>query len=255
MDTTQYFLQIGNTHTTLARSAEGRDFHTLRLPTPMVFDTDFTLPEPWIQWLEQGPLWLGGVVPEAERAWREWLTARCVTVRTPDAAVFERLVPNDYEKGRMGFDRRCKLVAAALDWPGQDSIVVDAGTAVTLDLWADGRFLGGRILPGEEAGLRALHESAALLPSLAPLPPGAAGGLGNDTAACMRLGVRGMVRAAVAAAVVEYRRLAPAAQVLLTGGGADILRNEGLEPAFYLPHLVLRGFRLWAQLTPPMARS
>jgi type III pantothenate kinase len=55
------------------------------------------------------------------------------------------------EPARLGVDRWLALVAARRHFPG-DVLIVDAGTAITFDLLAaDGRHLGGLILPGVEA--------------------------------------------------------------------------------------------------------
>ena len=49
--------------------------------------------------------------------------------------------------------------------PGRPAVVVDVGSAITVDLVsADGAFLGGAILPGIGMSARALHEFTDLLP-------------------------------------------------------------------------------------------
>jgi type III pantothenate kinase len=47
---------------------------------------------------------------------------------------------------------------------GADLLVIDAGSAVTLDVVIDGSFLGGSISPGLSMRLRALHEFTGRLP-------------------------------------------------------------------------------------------
>jgi type III pantothenate kinase len=108
----------------------------------------------------------------------------------------------------------------------ESCLVVDAGTAVTVDALrraADGRctFLGGAIAPGPALLARALHSGTARLPRFEPLPDAPA--LGKDTLAALAAGVlhgfRGAVRE-LADAVGREAGLADAALVL--GGGARV---------------------------------
>ena len=66
-------------------------------------------------------------------------------------------VINGYaEPSRLGVDRWLALLAARQLCPG-NLVVVDAGTAITLDLLSgDGRHLGGYILPGVERQAQSL---------------------------------------------------------------------------------------------------
>jgi len=67
---------------------------------------------------------------------------------------------------KVGIDRLLDAVAAnALREPAEPAIVVDAGTATTVNfISAEGAFEGGAILPGIELGARALRQFTALLP-------------------------------------------------------------------------------------------
>ena len=92
----------------------------------------------------------------------------------------------------VGVDRLLDALAAnRLRTPGRPAVVVDVGSAITVDLVdADGAFLGGAILPGIAMSARALHEFTDLLPQidmaeLAEPPPA----LGTATVAAMRSGL------------------------------------------------------------------
>jgi len=239
-------IAIGNTHTLLAESTDGKHFATLRLATPPAGTPDPSqLPPPWPQKLRLGPVFLGGVVPHAAKGWAQILGHWSIPVREPDPAVFQRLVPHAYIPAQsLGFDRCCCLLAAALDYPHQDSIIIDAGTAVTIDLYAQGRFQGGRILPGLTMSLFALAQGTALLPNLSP--EGDIPLLGNDTAASIRSGVYHMLASALQGAITQYRQRATHAQIILTGGDAPRFLPT-LPATQHIPQLLLRGFYLWAQ--------
>src|SRR3954471_11263064 len=70
-----------------------------------------------------------------------------------------------------GIDRVLN-VAAAYEQIGKACVVVDAGTAVTVDACNDaGEFLGGAIAPGAAMQFDALHEKTAKLPRVELAPP------------------------------------------------------------------------------------
>lgn len=135
------------------------------------------------------------------------------------------------EPEKVGRDR---LFAArgALELSPAGAIVVDAGTALTVDAArADGTFLGGAIAPGPELLARTLAEGTARLPRIAPRERAPA--LGRDTQEALQAGVlhgfRGAARELVDR-VSEESALA-AAPVVLTGGARGLLREPTAFPA------------------------
>jgi type III pantothenate kinase len=147
---------------------------------------------------------------------------------------------------RVGLDRLAAAVAAnSLRRPGRAAIVIDAGSAITVDLVsADGAFEGGAILPGFAMSAQALS-IADLLPlaRLAPNdePPAA---VGKDTRSAIHSGlfwgavggVRELVRCL-------SDNLDPPPEVSITGGD---LRQLSLHIAGskYRPNLVHAGIAL-----------
>ncbi len=85
-----------------------------------------------------------------------------VALATVHAGREARGVLNGYrDPGQLGSDRWAALVAAHAALPGH-KLVVNAGTALTVDaLAADGRFLGGLIVPGPELMALALDAATA----------------------------------------------------------------------------------------------
>jgi type III pantothenate kinase len=87
----------------------------------------------------------------------------------------------------VGADRIVNAVGA-FDRYGGDLIVVDFGTATTLDVvGADGAYEGGVIAPGVNLSLKALHDAAAALPFIDVTRPERV--VGTNTVACMQSGV------------------------------------------------------------------
>jgi len=64
----------------------------------------------------------------------------------------------------MGVDRLAAAAGALLYHPGADLLVIDAGSALTLDVVIDGSFLGGSISPGLSMRFHALNEFTGRLP-------------------------------------------------------------------------------------------
>lgn len=143
----------------------------------------------------------------------------------------------------LGQDRAlCALGAFAR--LGQACIVIDAGTAVTVD-FVDGRgvFHGGAIAPGLNLMLRALHEHTAALPLLRYEPPGPGSPLiGKDTVGAMR---RGVAAAVVGMAhhlidrYAEYYEAYP--RIIATGGDAPALFGDDTLVETIVPDLQLLG--------------
>jgi type III pantothenate kinase len=135
----------------------------------------------------------------------------------------------------LGSDR---LFAARGAWErvGASALVIDAGTAVTVDVLECApkpRFLGGAIAPGPSTMARALHQLTARLPEVEL--EGAVPALGRETLGALRSGVYHGFRGAVAGLVSELRATLPAqVSVVLTGGAAGLL----LEPPFVSALLV-----------------
>lgn len=154
------------------------------------------------------------------------------------------------EPHRVGIDRLAGAAAAAVaKAPGRSAIVVDCGTATTVDLVSvEGHFLGGAILPGPALLARALAEGTSRLPEVAALdrdPPPAMPGRSTQTA--IAAGIGWGMRGAVARLVDEGRgMLGGDPEVILTGGSAGVVR-DALPGAVELPDLVLSGIALAAE--------
>ena len=131
--------------------------------------------------------------------------------------------------------------AAAFDVLKQACVVVDAGTAVTIDyVDGTGTFHGGAIAPGGQMMLDALHESTAQLPQVTLERPIEA--IGHNTVEAMRSaayhGVRGMVRE-LTEHYAEHAGAYPL--VVATGGDAELLLDDFDLIDRIVPELTLMG--------------
>jgi type III pantothenate kinase len=131
--------------------------------------------------------------------------------------------------------------AAAYDVLGQACVIVDAGTAVTVDFVdGAGTFHGGAIVPGAQLMLDTLHAQTDLLPEVEFARPAEC--IGHNTIEAMRAGVfhglRGMLRELVEH-YAEQAGIYPT--VIATGGdGALLFRDYELVDRV-VPDLTLMG--------------
>jgi len=154
------------------------------------------------------------------------------------------LVTNLYRDPKeTGHDRLAAAAAAHVD-AGGAAVIVDLGSAVTVDaVDDDGVFLGGAIAPGRPALVSGLAVAAPRLP-----PPGEgepAPGLPTSTADAVRIGIDHGLAGIVTRLVGDARdELGDGTPVLLTGGDARSVAPRLPFSVRIRPHLVLDGVRI-----------
>jgi type III pantothenate kinase len=151
----------------------------------------------------------------------------------------------------VGADRLVNALAAAR-LHGTPAVVVDFGTATTLDcVAADGAYVGGAIAPGLELGLEALAARTAKLPRIELRAPDRA--IGRDTVTAMQAGTVFGYQALAAGLLDRVRReLADANGVLpsevkaiLTGGLSAAPWARALDGIDAIdPELTLKGLAI-----------
>jgi type III pantothenate kinase len=154
-------------------------------------------------------------------------------------------VANGYkDAAQLGADRWVALVAAHHATAGH-KLVVNAGTALTIDaLSADGRFLGGVIVPGPALMRKSLDSATAALREA----PGKVRDFPSNTPDAITTGaVIACAGAIDRMAAAMGARGSPPGLIILSGGAA-----KELVPALRLPHelhdnLVLDGLQLIAR--------
>lgn len=154
-------------------------------------------------------------------------------------------ISNSYKQPRrMGVDRWVAMIGA---WAELRSacLVVDAGTAVTIDaLDDDGCHLGGQILPGVVLMASALAQQTSDIPQTKPAAAGTYDGLamfGQNTRAAVGSGALGAVAGAIERAIRTLRSNACDASVVLTGGDASRILTALDTSPLHRPNLVLHG--------------
>ena len=148
----------------------------------------------------------------------------------------------------VGADRIINTLAASRLFR-RDTIVVDFGTATTFDcITADGRFLGGIIMPGVRTAADDLVRKAAKLPATELVPPARA--IGRRTEDCIRAGVLWGAADAVDGLVRRIKAEWPGAgppHTVATGGLAGLVAPLCKEIEAVNPNLTLIGLRIAAE--------
>jgi len=200
----------------------------------------------------------GSNPPEVDRVLREWPPGGVRPTRLGDRHSLPLQIDVDFPD-KVGIDRLLNAIAAnARRAPGQIAIVVDSGTATTVDLIdGAGVFRGGAILPGFEMGARALNEYTAILPLIQHhrLHDRRPHAVGRNTTEALESGlywghigaVRQLIETILNASASSTASSEPL--ILLTGGAAPVLRSHLVE-AHWEAALCLQGLAIAAAAMP-----
>jgi type III pantothenate kinase len=152
-------------------------------------------------------------------------------------------MPILYENPKeVGADRIADAVAA-FDLYGGPTIVVDFGTATTLEaISAAGEYLGGAILPGVDISLEALFGRAAALRKVELVEPRSV--IGKNTIESIQSGALYGFAAQVDGIAERMIAEIGEATVVATGGLAAVIAPYSRMIAFHEPWLTLHGLRL-----------
>jgi len=146
---------------------------------------------------------------------------------------------NGYENPTdLGIDRWLAMIAGYEIMKGGGFIVIDAGTAITIDIVDhECRHSGGYILPGIRKSLNDFMKFEYDLESASFLP-------GKNTAEAWTNGVSAMISYSLDGLVSENTKLNDY-QVLLTGGDASIISKHITFPVHKYENLVLDGLEYY----------
>ena len=139
----------------------------------------------------------------------------------------ETLVPfvNDYATPKtLGVDRIALASAAAIKFPKENVLVIDAGSCITYDfLTSENHYKGGAIAPGIAMRYKAMNQFTAGLPQLEQEMPSFF--VGDTTNSSMHSGVLYGVISEIEGTIDRYKNEYPNLTVILTGGDTDFLRD------------------------------
>jgi len=246
---------IGNTETTVGLFANDRleahwRLHSTPQRTPDEWAAAFTahLTQAGHSTQEIRAAIVASVAPQVTQSLCDGIVG--ATTREPvrvDARSRLPIVLDVDEPLTVGADRIVNTLAAVQLFK-KDTIVVDFGTATTFDcITADGRFIGGVIMPGLRTASDELVRKTAKLPATELTPPTHA--IGRRTEDCIRAGVLWGAADAVDGMVRRIKAEWPSKTppiVVGTGGLAGLVAPMCREIESVHPDLTLVGLRIAA---------
>lgn len=146
---------------------------------------------------------------------------------------------------KLGTDRIVNALYGHFRFPGENTVLVSAGTALTADLLSEGMFLGGAILAGPAMQFQSLHNGTDALPEIRAegncrLP-------GNSTEECIRAGVLYGTAGALNSIIHRYKKMVHGNIRVLATGGALSLISDFLDFEYSaIPDMTLLGISLFA---------
>ncbi|HDP94630.1 MAG TPA: type III pantothenate kinase [Candidatus Aminicenantes bacterium] len=185
---------------------------------------------------------VSSVVPSLNRGLEEFLRKKGLFPRFLDHRTPLEITLAVDHPHEVGADRIADVVGA-LEFTSPPFLVIDSGTALTVDVVDAGfRYLGGVIAPGVEISIRCLAANAARLENIefvVPVDP-----LGRNTADCIRAGVFYTHLGGLDYIVREFRNMVgKSATVIATGGAAELFNDRLHVIDRLIPDLIHHGLR------------
>ncbi len=246
MDINLLVINLGNSRIALGAFVAGELTHTAHLAVDTPKEWAGAIADVWARLADGEQPAVAGVSVNPSVA--EQLEAAVKDATGQDIAWVGRQIDlpitvKTEQPDQTGADRVVNI-AAAYEQMGKACVVVDAGTAITIDVCDDqGGFLGGAIAPGVGMMLRSLHTGTARIPQIAFDRPAAA--IGQNTEQAVRHGVFHGVRGMVKELVENYAtHLGFWPDIIATGGDAERLFEDWELIHAVSPHLTLYGVAL-----------
>jgi len=139
----------------------------------------------------------------------------------------------------LGFDRLAAACGANLVFNGGNILVIDAGTALTIDVVLSGTYIGGTISPGLRMRFMAMHSFTDKLPLVTPdnkLPV-----TGKSTKECINSGALHGMLFEIEGFISYYKKKFKDLKIIMTGGDIDFLQMQFKNTIFAEPNLVHIG--------------
>ena len=228
-------IDAGNTHLRLAKI--DTDF----LNDIKIIHSDYEKIFVYIEELQKKeniPISIASVVPKAKNLYAK-LKNKYENVYFCEKETITNLRINYSQT--LGIDRIVDAIAASSLFMNRDLIIIDSGTATTIDCVNSNReFIGGFILPGIKITAEAIHEKTAVLPKCDPyelkfceLP--------QDTFSAVSSGLIADCAGGIEYAIDFCAKKLNDPLILGCGGGWEIIKNFVRKKTITLPELTLIG--------------
>ena len=150
------------------------------------------------------------------------------------------------EPQTLGTDRLCDALACNALFGGRECVIIDAGTAITIDRLRGGALECGMILPGLTAQFESLHQKTDALPRVSVEKITELSLPSKSTEECIKAGVLYGTAGAVAACV--SRLLSDNNIIIATGGDCETIKPLIPIKIITIPDLTLIGTAIYSGL-------
>lgn len=157
-------------------------------------------------------------------------------------------VTSSYDKSStLGVDRWLAMIGASKLFPNENILIIDAGTAITVDLLsATGQHLGGWIMPGISTMYSGLINNTDKVS--AELQPVAAMCFGDSTEKCVNNGIWALAVGVIEQAIKRAKEQVPVDKVLILGGDGEQISKLLNENITLQPNLIFHGLHAFKAL-------
>jgi type III pantothenate kinase len=142
----------------------------------------------------------------------------------------------------LGTDRMAAVAGAFSLFPGEEVLIIDAGTAITFDFLYGGIYRGGNISPGIAMRFKALNKFTGKLPLVSQTEnytfPG------RNTSDAIVAGVITGVTYEINEYIRTFEKKHTDYKIILTGGDSGFLKNKIDYQLTYVPDIVIDGLNI-----------
>jgi type III pantothenate kinase len=246
----ELLFDVGNTHTVIGLHVKERQFKTWRTSTKSLETEDELFAQVYTLFQFSGiaiadvqRVGVASVVPPVNylfvKLGQKYFNTTAVFVNSK-VRVFDIGYRVDYPQ-EIGADRLANVIAAKRDY-GDNVIVVDFGTAITIDVLQQGNFTGGAILPGFSTAMRALFSNTAQLPQVELSIP--AHHIGTNTIDNIQIGILKITLLGIERLIELISKDTAVPYITVcTGGASKLLHGQTTVFHHYDPDLTLRGIQ------------
>jgi type III pantothenate kinase len=150
----------------------------------------------------------------------------------------------EYPK-EIGADRVANVIAAKKIY-GNNTIIIDFGTAITIDVINKGNFIGGAILPGLKTAMLSLFSKTAKLPQVELKIPKT--NIGKNTSENIQIGVIKTVLLGIKKLLKDISiETGTDYKIITTGGMGHYLKDYSKIFNLYDPNLTLKGIEYYLE--------
>lgn len=234
---------VGNTHTTVALTDDGKSFNIKRISTNSIQTEDelFVLLKNFYEHLYDTVV-VSSVVPNLNYVFEffseKYIDKKAIFVR---ASNYKDIDWNVKMPDEIGADRVADVIAAKKDY-GENAIIVDFGTAITIEVLKDNKYEGGVIIPGFNMMINALFKGTAKLPKVELKPYN--GFVGKDTESNIRIGVINTVLGGIEYTIEKIKeeyKFDSDTPIIFTGGQSKLIKSYVSWNVLFDIELGLRG--------------